>query len=92
VLYPSAGISHNYEAWTVVLSSGTTVNGLLVSNTDAELQIRGDDAIVRTFRKGDVEELVKQKISLMPADLQKTMTSQELADVVEYMQGLKKKQ
>jgi cytochrome c1 len=28
----------------------------------------------------------------MPADLQKTMTSQELADVVEYMQGLKKKQ
>ncbi|MEY3175513.1 MAG: hypothetical protein RLZZ436_3427 [Planctomycetota bacterium] len=91
VLYPSAGISHNYEAWTVVLSSGTTVNGLLVSNTDAELQIRGDDAIVRTFAKADVEDLVKQKISLMPADLQKTMTSQELADVVEYMQGLKKK-
>ena len=91
VLYPSAGISHNYEAWTVVLSSGTTVNGLLVSNTDAELQIRGDDAIVRTFAKADVEELVKQKISLMPADLQKTMTSQELADVVEYMQSLKKK-
>jgi putative heme-binding domain-containing protein len=91
VLYPSAGISHNYEAWTVVLGSGTTVNGLLVSNTDQELQIRGDDAIVRTFKKSDVEELVKQKISLMPADLQKTMTSQELADVVEYMQSLKKK-
>jgi len=91
VLYPSAGISHNYEAWTVVLSSGTTVNGLLVSSTDTELQIRGDDAIVRTFAKSDVEELVKQKISLMPADLQKTMTSQELADVVEYMQSLKKK-
>ncbi|MEY2726199.1 MAG: hypothetical protein RLZZ458_2066 [Planctomycetota bacterium] len=91
VLYPSAGISHNYEAWTVVLGSGTTVNGLLVSNTDQELQLRGDDAIVRTFKKSDVEELVKQKISLMPADLQKTMTSQELADVVEYMQSLKKK-
>jgi putative membrane-bound dehydrogenase-like protein len=91
ILYPSAGISHNYEAWTVVLSSGTTVNGLLVSNTDAEVVIRGDDALVRRFPKSDVEELVKQKISLMPADLQKTMTSQELADVVEYMQSLKKK-
>jgi putative heme-binding domain-containing protein len=92
VLYPSAGISHNYEMWTVVLSSGTTVNGLLVSSTDAEVSLRGDDALVRQFPKSDIEELVKQKISLMPADLQKTMTSQELADVVEFMQGLKKKQ
>jgi putative membrane-bound dehydrogenase-like protein len=91
VLYPSAGISHNFELWTVVLTSGTTVNGLLTSNTDDEVSIKGDDALVRTFKKPEVEELVKQKISLMPADLQKTMTSQELADVVEYMQTLKKK-
>lgn len=91
ILYPSAGISHNYEAWTVVLNSGTTVNGLLVSRTDAEIVIRGDDALVRRFPAADVEELVKQKISLMPADLQKTMTSQELADVVEFMQSLRKK-
>ncbi|MFN9237109.1 MAG: PVC-type heme-binding CxxCH protein, partial [Planctomyces sp.] len=92
VLYPRAGISHNYEMWTAVLSSGTTVNGLLVSSTDAEVSLRGDDALVRKFPRTDIEELVKQKISLMPADLQKTMTSQELADVVEYLQGLKKKQ
>ena len=91
VLYPSAGISHNFELWTVVLDSGTTVNGMLTSNTDAEISIKGDDALVRSFKKSDVEELVKQKISMMPADLQKTMTTQELADVVEYMQSLKKK-
>ncbi|HQZ64361.1 MAG TPA: NPCBM/NEW2 domain-containing protein [Planctomycetaceae bacterium] len=91
VLYPSAGISHNFELWTVLLTSGTTVNGMLTSNTDEEVSIKGDDALVRTFKKVDVEELVKQKISMMPADLQKTMTTQELADIVEYMQSLKKK-
>jgi putative heme-binding domain-containing protein len=91
VLYPSAGISHNFELWTVVKTDGTTLNGLLVSNTDAEVSIKGDDALVRAIPKSEVEELVKQKISLMPADLQKTMTTQELADVVEYMQTLKKK-
>jgi putative heme-binding domain-containing protein len=91
VLYPSAGISHNFELWTIVLNSGTTVNGMLTSNTDEEVSIKGDDALVRTFKKSDVEELVQQKISMMPADLQKTMTTQELADVVEYMQSLKKK-
>lgn len=91
VLYPSAGISHNFELWTVVKTDGTTLNGLLVSNTDAEVSIKGDDALVRAIPKSEVEELVKQKISLMPADLQKTMTTQELADVVDYMQTLKKK-
>ncbi len=91
VLYPSAGISHNFELWTVVKTDGTTLNGLLVSNTDAEVSIKGDDALVRAIPKSEVEELVKQKTSLMPADLQKTMTTQELADVVEYMQTLKKK-
>jgi putative heme-binding domain-containing protein len=91
VLYPSAGISHNYEAWTAVMNDGTTLNGLLVSQTDSEVAIKGDDGLVRTLKKPEMEELVKQKISLMPADLQKTMTTQELADVVEYMQSLKKK-
>ena len=91
VLYPSAGISHNFEMWTVVKTDGTTLNGLLTSNTDAEVTIKGDDAFVRTVAKSDIEELVKQKISMMPADLQKTMTTQELADVVDYMQTLKKK-
>jgi len=45
---------------------------------------------VRTFPSAEIEEKVKQKISLMPADLQKVMTAQELIDVVEYMQTLKK--
>ena len=36
-------------------------------------------------------ELQKQRVSLMPADLQKLMTKQELIDVVEYLTTLKKK-
>ena len=91
VLYPSAGISHNFEAWTAVLTSGTTINGMLISNTDEEVSIKSEDALVHAIKKSDIEELVKQKISMMPADLQKTMTTQELADVTEYMLSLKKK-
>ncbi|MEZ6042259.1 MAG: NPCBM/NEW2 domain-containing protein [Planctomycetaceae bacterium] len=91
VLFPSAGISHNYEAWTAVLTSGTTVSGLLTSTTDNSISIKGDDAIIRTFKRSEIEELVKQKSSLMPSDLQKIISAQELADLVEFMQTLKKK-
>lgn len=91
IIYPSAGISHNYEAYSVVLASGTVVNGLITSRTDDSITVKGDDAIVRTFAMDDVDEVVKQKISLMPADLQKVMTEQEIIDVVDYLQTLKKK-
>ena len=39
---------------------------------------------------GDIDEIVKQKISIMPADLQKLLSEQDLVDVVEYLQTLKR--
>jgi len=91
ILFPSAGISHNYETWTAVTDGGNTVTGILVSQTPAEVQLKGSDAIVRTVNRSELEEFVKQPVSLMPADLQKTMTVEELVDVIEYSQTLKKK-
>lgn len=91
IIYPSAGISHNYEAYSVVLARGTVVNGLITSQTDDSISVKSDDGIVRTFKMDEVDEVAKQKISLMPADLQKVMTVQEIVDVVDYLQTLKKK-
>lgn len=91
ILFPSAGISHNYEAYTLILDNGTTVSGLITSETDDRITIKGTDLIERTYETERVEEKVKQKISLMPADLQKLMSVQDTVDVVEYMLTLKKK-
>ncbi|HUQ73047.1 MAG TPA: PVC-type heme-binding CxxCH protein [Planctomycetaceae bacterium] len=91
ILFPSAGISHNYETWTAVTDSGNTITGILVSQTPTEVQLKGSDAIIRTVKRSELDEFVKQPVSLMPADLQKTMTVEELVDVIEYSQTLKKK-
>ena len=91
ILYPSAGISHNYEAYNLLDSDGNQVTGLLTSSTDAEVVITSDDGIARTFKRADIELLEKQKVSLMPADLQTLMSKQELIDTVEYLTTLKKK-
>ncbi|HUG18187.1 MAG TPA: c-type cytochrome, partial [Planctomycetaceae bacterium] len=91
ILFPSAGISHNYENYLIVTDEGTTVSGVMVSETPEEVTLKGADAIPRTVKKSSIEEMVPQKISLMPADLQKVMTQQDLLDVVTYMQMLKKK-
>lgn len=89
ILYPSASILHNYETWVVETKQGTTASGLLVSRTPAEVTIKDAEAIVRTFKSSDVETIARSPLSIMPADLHQVMSTQELADVVEYMQTLR---
>lgn len=90
VLYPSAGISHNYETYALQLENGTIATGIVTSRTDEEVTVKGADALSRTFPTAEIEEIKKQDVSLMPADLQKVLSAQDLADVVEYLQTLKK--
>ncbi len=89
IIYPSAGISHGYENYVVELASGGVANGLMVSQTPKEVSIKGADGIVRTFPRAEIDKITKSPVSLMPADLVKVLTAQDLADVVEYLQTLR---
>jgi putative membrane-bound dehydrogenase-like protein len=89
ILYPSAGISHNYEQWAVTTTDGQVVTGLLVSSTDAETQIKDINGLVKTIKASEIEDKVKQSVSLMPADLQKLISVKEMTDIVEYLTTLK---
>ncbi|MEW4530244.1 PVC-type heme-binding CxxCH protein [Maioricimonas sp. JC845] len=91
ILYPSAGISHNYESWSILTADGDVLTGIIVSETPDEIAIKDAKAIVRTVKVEDIEDRKKQEVSLMPADLQKVMSAQDLVDVVEYLTTLKKK-
>jgi len=90
VLFPSAGISHNYEMYSVVLSDGNVLNGVMTTSTDDSVTIKDAKAISRTIKRSDIEIITRQKISIMPADLQKLITEQELVDIVDYLQTLQK--
>ncbi len=90
ILDPSAGISHNYETYVAATDDGKVVSGLLISKSEEQIVLRDANAIEHTLPMDSIEELRKLPISLMPADLQKTMSAQDLVDVVEYLQTLKK--
>lgn len=90
IVFPSAGISHNYESSILALKDGTTQTGIITSEDAGSISIKGIDAIVRKIPRDEVEERVKQKISLMPADLPKILSQEEMADIVEYLTTLKK--
>lgn len=91
ILDPSAAIAHNYENFAVVLTSGQIVSGLMVSQTPEAVTLKNAEGIVRSYPTADVEEMKKLPISLMPADLQKLLTPQQLVDIADYLTTLKKK-
>jgi putative heme-binding domain-containing protein len=89
ILAPSAAISHNYETWTALREDGRSVTGLLVSKSDTELVIRGADGIDVAIPAGEIEELIKQPVSLMPADLAATLSADELVNLVAWLETLR---
>lgn len=90
ILNPSAAVSHNFETYTLLTVDGTLITGILVNQTDQEVTLKTSDALLKTVAADDVEQLKKQSISLMPADLQKALTVQNLVDLVDYLGTLKK--
>ncbi len=89
ILAPSAAISHNYEAWTALTKDGRAITGLLVSKTPQQVVIRGADGVDATVAEDDLEELIRQPVSLMPADLASTLSAEELVDVVTWLETLR---
>ena len=90
ILDPSAGISHSYETYNIILESGNVLSGILISKTDDSITIRTLEAIDKSIAKGEIDEMVKTGVSIMPADLQKAMTASDLVNVIEFLLTLKK--
>jgi putative heme-binding domain-containing protein len=90
ILDPSAGIAFGYEAWEIEMKDGDEALGLIVSETPEELAIKVVGGIVKRFKKSEIARRTQQKLSIMPAGLQQTMSTQDLVDLVEYLTTLKK--
>jgi len=90
ILYPSAGIEHNYEGLIVKVKGGDELVGIVQSETADQLELRIAGGIVTPLKKTDIVSRRQQKESIMPEDLQKGMTVQELVDLVDFLTTLKK--
>ena len=43
------------------------------------------------YKKSEIDRRTKQKLSIMPAGLEQTMSTEDLVDLVEYLSSLKKR-
>ncbi len=88
ILFPDQGISFGYEGYRIDLKDGSTAVGKIVSETEAKIDLQYMTS-QQTVDKSQVVARTKMESSLMPGNLNASMSQQELVDLVEYLSGLK---
>lgn len=89
VVFPSSSIIPDYRQYVLTTRKGTTVTGMIVRETADALDLRTSDLAEIRIARADVEEMTPSKVSLMPEGLEKTMTRQELSDLLEFLYSQK---
>jgi len=84
ILYPNAAILTGYESWTVIDSSGHAWSGLLIS-TGKEIVLRSAEGKRIVVPREEVDSLIRHGHSLMPDSYGKTLSLQEIADLVAFL-------
>ena len=90
ILHPDAGISFGYEGYVFKMKDGSTMAGVIASETETDLEILIPGGVKKKFERASIASRTAMKNSMMPANLQQTMTQEELVSLVEYLHSLKK--
>jgi putative heme-binding domain-containing protein len=92
LLEPSKAIADQHVSWAIETADGVTITGLLVKETETALTIRDANGKDTVIDVKNIERRRKSLVSLMPEDLYKQFTEQELVDLVAYLGTLKAEQ
>lgn len=89
ILNPSAKIAQGFDTYSFIMNDGKIFTGFVTSESAADLQIKQTDGVTSTIKAADIDERVKQKLSMMPIGLANNLTPEQVADLVAYLQSLK---
>lgn len=85
ILYPSLSFVQSYEPVSIVTVEGKVVSGTVRDETADHLVLATGATEEVEVRREDVEEIQPSQVSLMPAGMDKSLSTQELADLVRFL-------
>ena len=86
ILDPSYAIDDRYRNNLLETTDGRFFDGILVSETSATVTLRGELEDISVF-KTDIADLRESDVSLMPEGFEDSLTQQEMADVISFLQA-----
>jgi putative membrane-bound dehydrogenase-like protein len=87
IAVPDYEITPGYEAYAVQTRDARSIFGRLESDAPNSVTLRDAAGLPHTILRRDIESMTAAPASLMPAGLDRTMSAQELADLLAYLKG-----
>jgi putative heme-binding domain-containing protein len=87
IVNPSAEIREGYETYQVTTLDGRVLIGLLVDKDPQVIVLRTSEGQKITVPKKKVDDIRPQRKSLMPEDLLKPLTDQQVRDLFAYLRS-----
>lgn len=87
IVNPSAEIREGYETYVVATSDGRLVTGFLAGQDKQVVSLRTQDGQTITIARDRIEDMQKQARSLMPENLLKDLSDQDLRDLFAYVRS-----
>jgi putative membrane-bound dehydrogenase-like protein len=85
VLDPNAAIDANYINYTVTTKSGKVLTGIIAAETASSVTLRRAENQSDVVLRQDIEEIQSTGQSLMPEGVEKTISLQEMADLLHFL-------
>ena len=85
VIFPSSGFTLGYEPYTIVTSQGRIHDGIIVRETSDAIYLRTSQLAEICIPRDDVEVMRRSNLSIMPQGLEKSLSTQELSDLLEFL-------
>ena len=85
ILLPSQAIAQKYETYIVERTSGKTESGVLAAQTPTSITLRQGIRSRSTIPRGEIRKMTVSPQSAMPADLDKLITPEQMADLLAFL-------
>jgi putative heme-binding domain-containing protein len=85
IIMPSASIAQNYESYVVETTSSGMVEGIMSAQTPTTITIRHEAGREDVIRRADIKSMRVTSLSAMPADLDRQITVDQMADLLRFL-------
>ncbi|MFQ5734227.1 MAG: HEAT repeat domain-containing protein, partial [Planctomycetaceae bacterium] len=87
ILDPNLKVEPRFTDYVVATSDGRVYNGLMISETPAAIVLRQPEGKQQVIARADIERIRAGGKSLMPEGVEKEITVQQMADLLEYLKN-----
>jgi putative heme-binding domain-containing protein len=85
ILDPSRQVSPDFVNYVVVTQDGRVMTGLIAAETAESVTLRREDGHQETIQRSEIEQFRASGKSMMPDGLEKNLTPDQIADLLEFL-------